>query len=95
MESLLDEISIQRDAAPPTERSRDKCPEGSLLRLAYVRWSGCGTRVSIAAGGQRITATPAFEAFRAYCETHANRDLSAACGCGTERSDTAEKYRCP
>jgi len=39
-------------------------------RLAYIRWSGCGNRYPLVLGGDSKTVTPAFAAFRAYCESH-------------------------
>ncbi len=66
---LLDEGSIQGDLLERI-RGSDVHPKRPYLRLAYVRWSGCGNRYPLLLGGSTSAATPAFEAFRAYCRTH-------------------------
>ena len=94
VESLLDESSIQRELLIQLT-DPDRGPEKSLLRLAYVRWSGCGNRYPLLLGGRNASPTPAFEAFRVYCEMQKKYGRQLAACLAKPPADSADAYLQP
>jgi hypothetical protein len=71
-DTLLDTDSVQPQLRELLASQNPNMP-GSRVRQAYIRWSGCGDRYPLLLDGNPNTITPAFAAFRAYCERHPRR----------------------
>jgi CHASE2 domain-containing sensor protein len=68
-DNLLDPDSIQPELRTLLDAQHPNEPK-SLVRRAYIRWSGCGDRYPLLLGGNPKTITPAFAAYRAFCERY-------------------------
>lgn len=64
---LLDPNSMLSDMRATLFDKNPNAP-GSQVHLGYVRWSGCADRYPLLLGGNDHTVTPAFAAYRAYCD---------------------------